>query len=108
VQQLAQMTYEHWLDLTATIKSCNWEDPPSQSPSSLFAGHFTVEFSYSVDGYRYSGKFYSAYEWEKEKEVTILYNPQNPVENCACDEDESPIVTAVQRILELSGDGLLP
>ena len=102
----AQMTYEHWLDSTATIKSCDWDDSPAQSPSSLFTGHFTVAFSYTVGGIRYSGKFYSAYEWEKEKEVTILYNPQNPVESCVCDEDESPITQAVQCVLELAG-GLL-
>jgi hypothetical protein len=100
------MSYENWLDTTATIKSCDWEDPPSQSPSSLFTGHFTVAFSYAVHSKRYSGRFYSAYEWEKQKEVTILYNPQDPVECCVCDEDESPMVTAVQCILDLSG-GLL-
>ena len=101
------MTYEHWLDATATIKSCDWEDPPSQSQSALFTGHFKVAFSYSIDGNRYSGKFYSAYEWEKDSEVTILCNPQNPVECCVCDEDESLIVPAVQCILELAGGLLL-
>jgi len=100
------MTYENWLDATATIKSCDWEDPPSQTPSTLFTGHFTVTFSYAVDGNRSSGKFYSPYEWEEEKEVTILYNPQNPVESCVCNEDESLIAPTVRCILELAG-GLL-
>lgn len=54
-------------------------------------------------GNRYSGKFYSSYEWEKEKEAPILYDPQNPVESYVCDEDESPIVPAVHCILELLG-----
>lgn len=90
----------------ATIKSCDWEDPPSQGPSTLFAGHFTVAFSYVVNSNRYGGKFYSAYEWEKEREVMVLYNPQNPAESCVCNEDGSPIASAVLCILELAG-GLL-
>ena len=31
-----QMTCEHWAATTATIKSCEWEDPPTETPSSLF------------------------------------------------------------------------
>ena len=100
-KNMAQMTYEHWIVTAAAINSCDWEDPPSQTSSSLFVGHFTVVFSYGVDGSHYSGKFYSSHEWEIETEVPILYNPQNPLESCVCDEDESQIVQALDCVLEL-------
>jgi hypothetical protein len=99
------MTYEDWLVTAATINSCDWEDPPSQTPASLFVGHFTVAFSYAVGGNRYCGKFHSSRAWGKETEVGLLYNPQNPVESCVCDEDESQIVTALECVLVLV-DGL--
>src|SRR5258708_1048288 len=76
----AQMSYEYWLVTTATIDSCEWKDPPSETPSSLFVGCFTVVFSYAVDGNHYRGIFHSSHAWEIETEVGILYNPQNPVE----------------------------
>lgn len=66
-------------------------------------GHFIVAFSFAVDGNRYSGKFHSPYMWEKEKEISILYNPQNPVECRVCDADESTIAPVVECILELLG-----
>jgi len=101
------MAYEHWLATTATIRSCDWEGPPSQTPSSLFVGHFTVAFSYAVDGNHYRGKFHSSHAWEKETEVEILYNPKDPIESSVCDEDESQIVpTLVECALEFLG-GLL-
>jgi len=103
----AEMAYEGWTLATATIKSCAWENPPSQSPSSLFVGHFTVAFSFVVDRNRYSGKFYSSREWEKETEVPILYNPQNPVESCVCDEEESSIIPVFECALELLGGLIL-
>jgi len=100
------MAYEDWVVGTATINGCDWEPPPpSLTPSSLFVGHFTVVFSYVVDGKQYSGKFCSAYEWEKEKEIQILYNPQDPVESGVCDEDESKIIPALECVLVLL-DGL--
>ena len=97
------MAYEDWLIGTATINRCEWEaPPPSETPSSLVVGHFTVVFFYAVDGNRYGGKFYSAHEWEEEAEVPILYNPQNPVESCVCDDDESPIAPVlVECVLNL-------
>jgi hypothetical protein len=64
-------------------------------------GPLAVVFSYGVDGSHYSGKFYSSHEWEIETEVPILYNPQNPLESCVCDEDESQIVQALDCVLEL-------
>jgi len=98
------MAYQDWAETTATIKSCDWENPPSQTPSSLFIGHFTVAFSYAVDGNRYSGKFYSSREWEKGAEVPVLYNPESPVESCVCDEDESQkIVPVIECAIELLG-----
>lgn len=102
----AQMAYEHWLVTTATISSCDWEDPPSQTPGSLFVGYFTVVFFYAVDGNRYWGKFHSSHAWEKETEVGILYNSKNPMESCVCDEDESQMVPVLECVLELLG-GLL-
>lgn len=101
------MSYENWRVGTATIKGCEWEPPPpSQTPSCLFVGHFTVVFSYAVDGHRYGGKFYSAHEWEREAEVPILYNPQKPVESCVCDDDESQIVpVVVECVLSLLLEG---
>jgi len=97
------MTYEGWTSTAATIKSCTWEDPPSQAPSSLFVGHYTSTFSYAVDGNHYCGKFYSSHEWGRGAEVPILYNPQNPVENCICDEDESNFTPALAFAVELIG-----
>jgi hypothetical protein len=101
------MTNEHWLVTTATINSCAWEDPPSQTPSSLFVGHFTVSLSYAIDGNRYCSKFHSSHAWEKEAEVEILYNPKNPMESSVCDEGESQIVPVLECALELLGE-LLP
>ncbi len=95
------MSYDNWLGVTATITSCDWEDSPSQSSRSLFAGYFTISFSYAVDGNHYIGKFHSAYEWENDKEVPILYNPQNPIESCVCDEDESRTIPVLECALEL-------
>ena len=100
------MAYEHWLVTTATIGSCDWEDPPSQTPGSLFVSYFTVVFSYAVDGDHYRGKFHSSHAWEKETEIGILYNPKNPIESCVCDEDESQIAPVLECALELLG-GLL-
>ena len=98
------MSYEHWIVSTATINSCEWEDPPSQTPSNLFVGHFKTIFSYVVNGNRYFGKFHSSHEWNKDTEVGLLYNPQNPIESCVCDEDESQIVPALECVLELLGE----
>lgn len=98
------MAYEDWLVTTATINGCDWEDPPSQTQCSLFVGYFTVAFSYAVDGNHYSGIFHSPLKWEKETEVPMLYNPQNPVESCVCDEDESQIVPVLECVLALLGD----
>lgn len=83
------MTYENWLVNTATVQSCDWEDAPPRTQSSLFAGRFIVGFSYALDDNNYSGKFYSSHAWEKGKVLGMLYNPQNPEESCVCDEDES-------------------
>lgn len=101
------MTYESWTTATATIKGCDWEDPPSQTPGSLFVGHFKVAFSYVADGSRYSGRFYSSHEWGKETEVSILYNPENPVESYVCDEDESQFLPVLECALELLGGLML-
>lgn len=94
----AQMTYEHWCVITATIHSCDWENPPSQAPSTLFVGHFIVAFSYVVDGNNYGGEFYSSHAWEKGTDLAILYNPQNPGESSACDDDESQSEAALEWI----------
>lgn len=100
------MGYENWNVGTATIKGCEWEPPPSQTPSSLFVGHFTVAFSYAVDDNRFGGKFYSSHEWEKEADIPILYNPQNPVESCVCDDNESTIMPViVECVLSALLDG---
>jgi len=105
MQQFSTMSYEDWRVGAATINACEWEPPPpSQTPSSLFVGHFTVRFSYAVDGDRYGGKFYSSHEWGTEAEVPILYNPHNPAESCVCDDenDECPIVPVlVQGVLSV-------
>ena len=100
----AQMAYEHWLVTTATIDSCEWNDPPSDNPSSLFVGYFTVVFSYAVDGKKYCGKFHSSHPWGKETEVGMLYNPQDPVESCVSDEDESQILPVLECVFALLGD----
>jgi Protein of unknown function (DUF3592) len=97
----AQMTYENWLLSTATILSCDWEDPQSRSPASLFIGYFTVVFSYEVEGNRYRGRFHSSHAWGNGAEVGILYNPRNPLESCVCDEDESRTVAVVDCVLQL-------
>ena len=97
------MAHEDWLSTMATIKTCAWENPPSQNPGSLFVGHFTVAFSYAVGGNRYAGKFYCSHEWGKDAEVPILYNPQNPVEILVCDEDESEFIPGLGCVLELLG-----
>ena len=98
-----QMTYEHWLVATATISSCDWEDPPSRTSGGLFVGHFTVSFSYAIDDNHYCGKFHSSHAWEKETEVGILYNPKNPTESSVCDEEKSQIIPVLECILELLG-----
>lgn len=97
------MSYGDWQVTTATICSCDWENPPSQTPGRLFVGYFTVVFSYEVDGYIYRGKFHSSHAWEKETEVGVLYNPDNNMENVICDEDESQIVPVLECVLELLG-----
>ena len=100
-RQGAQMAYENWLLTTATILSCDWEDPESRSPASLFVGRFAVVFSYAVEGKHYRGKFHSAHAWENGTEVEILYNPRNPVESCVCDEDESQTMAVLECALQL-------
>ena len=97
------MASELWNLTTATIKDCVWENAPLRIQSSLFVGYFTVAFSYAVDGSRYGGKFYSSHEWEKEAEVSLLYNPQNPLESFVCDEDGSRIAPVLACALELLG-----
>jgi ribosomal protein L35AE/L33A len=97
----AQMAYENWLLTTGTIRSCDWEDPQSRSPASLFVGYFTVVFSYAVEGKQYRGRFHSAHAWGNGTEVEILYNPRNPVVGCVCDEDESRTVAVVECALQL-------
>jgi len=83
-----QMTYENWFVSTATIQSCEWVDAPPRTQSSLFAGYFIVGLSYAANDSHYSGKFYSSHAWEKGSVLGVLYNPQNPEENCICDEDQ--------------------
>jgi hypothetical protein len=95
------MTCEHWPVITATIRSCDWENPPSQTPSTLFVGHFIVVFSYVVDGNSCVGKFYSSREWVQGTDLLILYNPQNPAESSVCDDDESQSGAALKWILGL-------
>jgi hypothetical protein len=95
------MTYDDWLVSTATINSCDWEDPPSQTPGSLFVGYFTVVFSYAADGNHYCGKLHSSHAWGKETEVGILYNLKNPIESCVCDEDQSQTVAVLECVLAL-------
>ena len=95
------MTYENWVTSTATILSCSREDTQSRSPASLFVGHFTVDFSYAFEGKHYRGRFHSSHAWEDGSEVGILYNPGNPVESCACDEDESRTVAVLECALQL-------
>lgn len=97
------MASELWNLTTATIKDCVREKAPSRTQSSLFVDYFTVAFSYAVDGGRYGGKFYSSHEWEKEAEVSLLYNPQNPLETFVCDEDGSQIAPVLSCALELLG-----
>jgi hypothetical protein len=87
--------------ITATIQSCDWKNPPSQAPSTLFVGYFTVIFSYVVGGNNYSGKCYSSREWAKGTDLMILYNPQNPAESSVCDDDESQSETALRWIFGL-------
>ena len=101
------MTHENWSVITATIDSCHWEDPSSQAPGTLFVGHFVVVYSYAVDGKLYTGKFYSSHEWENGTDLTALYDPQDPAECTACDDDQSQSEAAVEWIcgfLELLGD----
>ena len=93
------MTTELWPITTGTIQSCEWEDPPSQAPSSLFVGHCKVSFSYVVAGATYSGEFYSSREWEKGMDLPMLYNPRTPGESAACDDDESQAGAALECIL---------
>lgn len=97
------MTYEDWLISTATISTCDWEDPPSRTSGSLFVGYFTVGISYSVEGKRYSGKFHSSRAWKKDTEVGILYDPQNPMESLVCDEDDSQLAAVLWCVLEMLG-----
>jgi hypothetical protein len=100
------MNCENWDAGTATIQSCNKEYSPSQTPGSLFSGHFAIAFTYAVDGKRYSGKFYSSQEWEKDAEVPILYNPQSPSEACVCDDAESPMTKAILCVLDILGNSM--
>jgi hypothetical protein len=69
----------------------------------LFVGHFTVGFSYAVEGNHYWGKFHSSHAWARETEVELLYNRKNPMESCVWDEDESLIVPVLECVLELLG-----
>ena len=95
------MTYENWPVITATINSCDWENPPSLAPSTLFVGHYYVVFSYVVDGNHYSGEFHSSRAWGKGTDLIILYNPQNPGESIVCDDDESQSEAALRWIFGL-------
>jgi len=94
------MTCETWAESTATVRSCNWHNPESRSAGILFAGYFAVDCCYDVDGKTLNGRFYSSREWEKDAEVPIMYNPQNPRESCVCDEGESKTVAVALAILE--------
>jgi hypothetical protein len=82
------MGFEDWPETTATISGCCWEEPPCQGWRSLFVGHFTVAYSYLVDGSQYRGEFYSSFEWKEGTDLPILYNLESPGESCVCDEDE--------------------
>ena len=97
------MAYEHWLVSVATVRVCDWEDPPSETSGSLFVGYFTVSFCYSVNDKYYVGRFHSSHGWEKGAEVGILYNPENPTEISVCDEYASGTEAALGSVLELLG-----
>jgi hypothetical protein len=67
-------------------------------------GYFTVVFSYAVDGNNYCGKFHSSHTRVRETEVGMLYNPQDPMESCVCDEDESQIIPVLECVFGLLGE----
>ena len=100
-----QMTCDDWLAATATISSCDWENPSSQTPGILLVGYFTVGFSYMTESSRYWGKFHSSHAWKEGTEVGILYNPHSPMECSVCDGDgdESQLVAVIGCVLELLG-----
>jgi hypothetical protein len=95
------MNYEHWSVTAAMIDGCEWENPPSQAATTLLVGHFTVAYSYVVDGNCYSGEFHSPRAWEKGTELTILYNPEVSGESLVCDGDESESSAAVEWVFGL-------
>jgi len=92
------MTSEDWPVITATVEGCYWEESPSRIPSPLFVGHFNVAFSHIVDGSHYRGKFCSSYQLADGAELAVRYNPQNPKESSACDDDESQSDVAMKWV----------
>lgn len=83
------MKRDDWVETTATIYSCGWEDTPFNDlglKRGFTSGHYIVVFSYTIDGHYYSDEFASSKEWKEGSTIQIKYNPQNPEENDRTDE----------------------
>lgn len=90
---------QEWIETTATVYSCGWEDTPGHwllSPGKFLkdAGHYVVVFRYTVDGNHHSGEFTSQREWEEKSTFQLKYNFRNPEENDRAGLDDSgPVMT---------------
>ena len=81
------MNREDWLETTATVYSCGWEDTPwkmfggTQYLVGMFSGRYLIVFSYQIAGATYSGEFRSSVELKEGDTFPLRYDPRNPEKN---------------------------
>ena len=67
-----------WLETTATIYTCGWQDTPWYY---LGSGNYIIVFSYTVNGDHYSGEYDDAVPATEGSQFSLRYDPDNPEEN---------------------------
>lgn len=94
------MDNQEWIETTATVYSCGWEDTPVDGLLrhrlfSVRSGHYIVVFSYTVDGHHYSGEFTSLQEWKEGATFQIKYDFRNPEQNDRTNDEDGPLMTVL-------------
>jgi len=67
-----------WLETTAAIYTCGWQDTPWYY---LGSGNYIIVFSYKVNGDHYSGEYSDVVPATEGSQFSLRYNPDNPEEN---------------------------
>jgi hypothetical protein len=105
--KMTAMSNQEWIETTATVYSCGWEDTPSRgfmfrTLSGLFSGHYLIVFSYTVDGNHYSGEFTSEKEWQEGSTFAIKCDPQRPEKNDQSESEDGPLTTILTWVLAIA------